>query len=112
MLSLMLGQFSLMRYPCLRLQFGGVPKGAGYRVPYVRNHSWRNGVGRNNGPYTRSTPRFPSPTLTAQRFIREQQYLASLQADREKDLLEQAAREAAMEEEKTKLEQENWITLY
>uniref|UniRef100_A0A251SWJ5 Secreted protein n=1 Tax=Helianthus annuus TaxID=4232 RepID=A0A251SWJ5_HELAN len=62
-----------LRYPCLRLQFGGVPKGAGYRVPYVRNHSWRNGVGRNNGPYTRSTPRFPSPTLTAQRFIREQQ---------------------------------------
>ncbi|MFS7927649.1 hypothetical protein Hanom_Chr04g00311611 [Helianthus anomalus] len=95
--------------------FGAVPEGAGYRVPYVRNRYWRNGVGRNNGPYTRSTPRFPSPTLIAQRFIREQQneeYLASLQADREKDLLEQAAREAAMEEEKRKLEPENWITLY
>ncbi|MFS8029563.1 putative UBX domain, Ubiquitin-like domain superfamily [Helianthus anomalus] len=87
-------------------------QGAGYRVPYVRNRYRWNGVGRNNGPYTRSTPRSPSPTLTAQRLIREQQneeYLASLQADREKDLLEQAAREAAMEEEQRKLEQEQEI---
>ncbi|KAL9994123.1 putative UBX domain, Ubiquitin-like domain superfamily [Helianthus debilis subsp. tardiflorus] len=87
-------------------------EGAGYRVPYVRNRYRRNGVGRNNGPYTRSTPRSPSPTLTAQRLIREQQneeYLASLQADREKELLEQAAREAAMEEEQRKLEQEQEI---
>ncbi|KAJ0431193.1 putative UBX domain, UBA-like superfamily, Ubiquitin-like domain superfamily [Helianthus annuus] len=87
-------------------------EGAGFRVPYVRNRYRRNGVGRNNGPYTRSTPRSPSPTLTAQRLIREQQneeYLASLQADREKELLEQAAREAAMEEEQRKLEQEQEI---
>ncbi|MFS7927646.1 hypothetical protein Hanom_Chr04g00311561 [Helianthus anomalus] len=95
--------------------FGGVPERAGYHVPYVRNRYRRNGVGRNNGPYIRSTPRSPSSTLTAQRLIREQhneEYLASLLAEREKELLEQANREAAMEEKKRKLEQENWKTLY
>ncbi|XP_076935259.1 plant UBX domain-containing protein 8-like isoform X1 [Bidens hawaiensis] len=89
--------------------FGGVPEGAGYRVPNTRSRYTRNGSGRTRRPYTRSTPRPPSPTLTAQRLIREQQndeYLASLQADREKELLEQAAREAAIEEEQRKLEQE------
>ncbi|KAL8266549.1 hypothetical protein R6Q59_003893 [Mikania micrantha] len=92
--------------------FGGVPEGAGYRVPYPRNRYSRNRSGRTNRPYARSTPRPPSPTLTAQRLIREQQndeYLASLQADREKELLEQAAREAAMKEEQRKLEQEQEI---
>ncbi|KAD3641286.1 hypothetical protein E3N88_30510 [Mikania micrantha] len=92
--------------------FGGVPEGAGYRVPYPRNRYSRNRSGRTNRPYARSTPRPPSPTLTAQRLIREQQndeYLASLQADREKELLEQAAREAAMKEEQRKLEQEQII---
>ncbi|KAL8200889.1 hypothetical protein R6Q57_012228 [Mikania cordata] len=92
--------------------FGGVPEGAGYRVPYPRNRYSRNRSGRTNRPYARSTPRPPSPTLTAQRLIREQQndeYLASLQADREKESLEQAAREAAMKEEQRKLEQEQEI---
>ncbi|KAI3713384.1 hypothetical protein L1987_71961 [Smallanthus sonchifolius] len=87
--------------------FGGVPEGAGYSGPYTRSRYMRNGFGR-----TKSAPRSPSPTLTAQRLIREQQndeYLASLQADREKELLEQAAREAAMEEEQRKLEQEQEI---
>lgn len=89
--------------------FGGVPEEAEYRVPYARRRYMRNGMGRiaGPGPYTRSTPRPPSPSLTAQRLIREQQddeYLASLQADREKELLEQAAREAAMEEARRKEE--------
>ncbi|XP_076960242.1 plant UBX domain-containing protein 8-like isoform X2 [Bidens hawaiensis] len=89
--------------------FGGVPPGAGYRVPNTRSRYTRNSSGRTGRPYTRSTPRPPSPSLTAQRLIREQQndeYLASLQADQEKELLEQAAREAAIEEEQRKLEQE------
>lgn len=50
--------------------FGGVPED---QVPYARNHYMRNGLGRTNRPYTRSTPHPPSPTLTAQRLIREQQ---------------------------------------
>ncbi|KAK1438653.1 hypothetical protein QVD17_04462 [Tagetes erecta] len=89
--------------------FGGVPED---RVPYANNHYMRNGFGRTNRPYTRATPRPPSPTLTAQRLIREQQndeYLAALQADREKELLKQAAKEAAMEEEQKKLELEQEI---
>ncbi|KAI3727576.1 hypothetical protein L6452_16192 [Arctium lappa] len=89
--------------------FGGIPEGAGYRVP--RGYM-ENGLDRTSGPYTRQTPRPPSPSLTAQRLIREQQddeYLASLQADREKELQEQAAREAAMEEAQRKLEEEQEI---
>lgn len=57
--------------------FGGVPEGAGNRIPYSRNHYMRNGFERTGGPYTRSaaqsTIRPPSPSLTAQRLIREQQ---------------------------------------
>ncbi|KAI3909484.1 hypothetical protein MKW92_032399 [Papaver armeniacum] len=70
--------------------FGGVPEGS-------------------MGYYPQSAPRPPSPTLTAQRLLREQQddeYLASLQADREKAearlLEEQAARVAVLEEERKK----------
>lgn len=37
--------------------------------------------------------------------MQDDEYLASLQADREKELLEQAAREAAMEEERHKEEE-------
>ncbi|KAI6707260.1 hypothetical protein NL676_010222 [Syzygium grande] len=67
----------------------------------------------------RVSPRPPSPSLEAQRLIREQQddeYLASLQADQEKEmrakaeaearrLEEEAAREAALEEERRKEEE-------
>lgn len=58
-------------------------------------------------PYRRRIPQPPSPTLEAERLLREQQddeYLASLQADREKAeaqrMEEEAAREAAAAEEK------------
>lgn len=37
-------------------------------------------------------------------FLQDDEYLAALQADKEKELLEQAAREAAMEEERRKEE--------
>ncbi|XP_010278560.1 PREDICTED: plant UBX domain-containing protein 8-like [Nelumbo nucifera] len=87
--------------------FGGIPEGTAYHFS------------RDMGPYPRRVPRPPSPTLAAQRLLREQQddeYLASLQADREKELkamqeaearrlAEQAAREAALEEEKRKEEE-------
>ncbi|KAI3925797.1 hypothetical protein MKX01_003356 [Papaver californicum] len=86
--------------------FGGVPEGPAYNYPYPTRQT---GI---MGYYPRSAPRPPSPTLTAQRLLREQQddeYLASLQADREKAeariIEEQAAREAALEEER-KEEQE------
>ncbi|KAI7738280.1 hypothetical protein M8C21_024377, partial [Ambrosia artemisiifolia] len=88
--------------------FGGIPEGSGYRVPFAQHQYMHNGLDGSLGPYTRSTPRPPSPSLTAQRLIREQQddeYLAALQADREKELLEQSAKEAAMEEEKRKEEE-------
>ncbi|XP_071702363.1 plant UBX domain-containing protein 8-like [Rutidosis leptorrhynchoides] len=82
--------------------FGGVPEGAAaYHVPYA-----------TGGPYTRSTPRPPSPSLTAQRLIREQQddeYLEALQADREKELLEQAEEIKKEQEAQRKLEQEQEI---
>ncbi|KAI3985405.1 hypothetical protein MKX01_033719 [Papaver californicum] len=83
--------------------FGGVPEGPAYNYPYPTRQTGSMGY------YPRSAPRPPSPTLTAQRLLREQQddeYLASLQADREKAeariLEEQAAREAALEEERKK----------
>nr|GEZ31395.1 hypothetical protein [Tanacetum cinerariifolium] len=59
-------------------------------------------------PTKAPAPQPPSPSLTAQRLIREQQddeFLAALQADREKELLEQTAREAAMEQERIKEEE-------
>lgn len=89
--------------------FGGVPGGgAEYREPYATRSRTQNSMNRIGGPYQRPAPRPPSPTLTAQRLIREQQddeFLAALQADREKELLEQTAREAAMEEERRKEEE-------
>ncbi|PWA53751.1 ubiquitin-like superfamily protein [Artemisia annua] len=88
--------------------FGGIAEGSGYRVPYAPHQYMRNGLDENLGVYARPTPRPPSPSLIAQRSIREQQneeYLAALQADREKELLEQSAKEAAMEEEKRKEEE-------
>ncbi|XP_042478267.1 plant UBX domain-containing protein 8-like isoform X2 [Macadamia integrifolia] len=84
--------------------FGRIPEGTAYRFDV--------------GSFPFRTPRPPSPTLAAQRLLREQQddeYLASLQADREKELKareeaearrleEEAAREAALEEERRKEE--------
>lgn len=93
--------------------FGGVPEGGGYHFP----HQFRqNGLGASVGPYARNVPRPPSPSLTAQRLIREQQndeYLAALQADQEKELKakKEALAEALHKEEvlrrKLQEEQEN-----
>ncbi|XP_011029195.1 PREDICTED: uncharacterized protein LOC105129007 isoform X2 [Populus euphratica] len=94
--------------------FGGIPEGTGYRLPYAPHHFMQN---ENN--YPRPVPRPPSPSLQAQRMIREQQddeYLASLAADREKEmkaieeaeahrLQEEVARKAALEEERRKEEE-------
>ncbi|GFZ07049.1 ubiquitin-like superfamily protein [Actinidia rufa] len=99
--------------------FGGIPEESEYRFPYAPHQFMQNGLDSTSGLYPRRTPRPPSPGLTAQRLIREQQddeYLASLQADREKELRaleeaeaqrlkEQAAREAALEEERRKEEE-------
>ncbi|MCL7022109.1 hypothetical protein MKW94_006334 [Papaver nudicaule] len=86
--------------------FGGVPEGPAYNYPYPSHQTGSMGY------FPRSAPRPPSPTLTAQRLIREQQddeYFASLQADREKAearlLEEQAAREAALEEKRKEEEE-------
>ncbi|KAI8530348.1 hypothetical protein RHMOL_Rhmol11G0050600 [Rhododendron molle] len=96
--------------------FGGIPEGSRYRFPFAPHRLTQDGLDRTSGFYPQTIPRSPSPSLTAQRLIREQQddeYLASLQADREKELKtmeeaearrleEQAAREAALEVEKRK----------
>ncbi|XP_017611651.1 plant UBX domain-containing protein 8 [Gossypium arboreum] len=93
--------------------FGGIPEN-GYRFAYAPHHFIRP---EGSNPWR--TPRPPSPSLEAQRLIREQQddeYNASLQADREKELKaiqeaeacrleEEAARKAALEEEKRKEEE-------
>ncbi|KAK9668201.1 hypothetical protein RND81_13G040900 [Saponaria officinalis] len=86
--------------------FGGIPEN-GYHVPYAPRQVLHPGV-----ESAWSAPRPPSPSLVAQRAIREQQddeYLASLQADREKELIaiaeENAAREAALEEQRRKDEE-------
>ncbi|CAI0414287.1 unnamed protein product [Linum tenue] len=87
--------------------FGGIPEASGYQYPYAPHQFMQ----REGGPYHRPAPRPPSPSLQAQRSIREQQddeYLASLAADREKAearrLEEEAARAAALEQEKLKEE--------
>ncbi|KAL2902338.1 Plant UBX domain-containing protein 8 [Bienertia sinuspersici] len=86
--------------------FGGIPE-SGYRVPYAPHQLMHPGVDS-----TWRMPRPPSPGLVAQRAIREQQddeYLAALQADREKEIKameeEKAAREAAQEEQRRKEEE-------
>ncbi|OWM87783.1 plant UBX domain-containing protein 8-like isoform X2 [Punica granatum] len=94
--------------------FGGIPEGTGYNFAYAP-HQFMQAQGR----YPRPAPRPPSPSLEAQRLIREQQddeYLAALQADREKELKakaeaearrveEEAAKRAALEEERRKEEE-------
>ncbi|KZV52602.1 hypothetical protein F511_25854, partial [Dorcoceras hygrometricum] len=84
--------------------FGGIPEGSGYNFPYAPQHG-QNGFDRDMGPYLRHVPRPPSPSLTAQRLLREQQddeYFAALQADREKELKAKEEAEAALAEEKRK----------
>ncbi|XP_050228897.1 plant UBX domain-containing protein 8 [Mercurialis annua] len=94
--------------------FGGIPEETGYQPPYAPHQFMQA-----EGPYSRRTPRPPSPSLQAQRLIREQQddeYLAALAADREKEmkameeaealrLQEEAARKAALEEDRQKEEE-------
>ncbi|GMI71708.1 hypothetical protein like AT4G11740 [Hibiscus trionum] len=97
--------------------FGGIPE-SGYRFAYAP-HQFIRPEGSN--PWR--APRPPSPSLAAQRMIREQQddeYNAALQADREKELKaiqeaeacrleEEAARKAALEEEQRKQECERQL---
>ncbi|GAB4856912.1 hypothetical protein Ancab_014830 [Ancistrocladus abbreviatus] len=87
--------------------FGGIPEQSRYQFPYAPHQFMQSGLDR-----AWQAPRPPSPGLAAQRLIREQQddeYLASLQADREKELKamedEEAARQAALEEQKRKEEE-------
>jgi hypothetical protein len=49
--------------------FGGIPEGTGYRFPYTPHHQFM----QNENHYPRPVPRPPSPSLQAQRLIREQQ---------------------------------------
>lgn len=86
--------------------FGGIPE-SGYHFPYAPHQYMQP-----EGSYPRRVPRPPSPSLEAQRLIREQQddeYLASLQADREKAearrLMEEEARNAALAEQRRKEEE-------
>ncbi|KAK4744939.1 hypothetical protein SAY87_011251 [Trapa incisa] len=82
--------------------FGGIPEGTGYNVNYLPHQ-----LMQAQGHYPRQAPRPPSPSLEAQRLIREQQddeYLASLQADQEKELKAKAEAEACrLEEEATRI---------
>ncbi|KAI3468791.1 hypothetical protein Pfo_025454 [Paulownia fortunei] len=85
--------------------FGGIPEGSGYHFPYAPHQLMQNGLDSSVDPYPRRVARPPSPSLTAQRLIREQQddeYLASLQADREKELKAKEEAEAALAEERRK----------
>ncbi|CAL0312678.1 unnamed protein product [Lupinus luteus] len=79
--------------------FGGIPKGI-YRHAYAP-HEFMQGRGFNPRP----TYRPPSPSLEAQFLIREQQYLASLQADIEKELKAIEEAEAAREDERQRAEE-------
>ncbi|KAJ7952370.1 plant UBX domain-containing protein 8 [Quillaja saponaria] len=82
--------------------FGGIPEGNRY-FGYAPHQFMQPPEG-----YPRPTPRPPSPSLTAQRLIREQQddeYFASLQADREKELKAMEEAEAAREEERRREEE-------
>ncbi|KAH7692401.1 Ubiquitin-like protein [Dioscorea alata] len=95
--------------------FGGVPDNTAYHFPYPSHQGLQN----SSSFYPR-VPRPPSPTLVEQRLLREQQddeYLAALRADREKELKfmqeaerrqleEAAAREASLERERHQ-EEEN-----
>ncbi|CAA0831528.1 Plant UBX domain-containing protein 8 [Striga hermonthica] len=74
-------------------------------ISYEPHQLMRNGLGTTVDPYPWRMPRPPSPSLAAQRLIREQQddqYLAALQADREKELKAKEEAETALAEEKRK----------
>ena len=93
--------------------FGGIPETGYNQLPFLL-------------PQQRAPPRPPSPSLTAQRLIREQQddeYLASLQADRDRELQsvrdaearqleEETARQAFLEEAQRKHEEEQVRTSF
>lgn len=55
--------------------FGGVPEGIGYHFPHASHRMMQNGLHGDVGPNPWSIPRPPSPSLTAQRLIREQQVM-------------------------------------
>ncbi|XP_038903850.1 plant UBX domain-containing protein 8 [Benincasa hispida] len=83
--------------------FGGGSEGSSYRFPSAPHEFMRN-----QGSYMQPAPRPPSPSLVAQRLIREQQddeYLAALQADREKELKAMAEAEAVREKERQREEE-------
>ncbi|XP_028552002.1 plant UBX domain-containing protein 8 isoform X1 [Dendrobium catenatum] len=74
--------------------FGGIPEGTSYHFEYPRHQVMPSNYD--------SAPHAPSPRLAEQRMLREQQddeYFASLQADREKEL------KAMQETEKRRLEE-------
>ncbi|CAN6484934.1 unnamed protein product [Victoria cruziana] len=99
--------------------FGRIPEGAAYRFGYPSDQGAQTADDSSIPSYTRRVPRPPSPALTAQRLLREQQddeYMASLLADQEKELKakqeaerrhseEVAARQAAIQEKKQQEEQ-------
>ncbi|KAF3788498.1 Plant UBX domain-containing protein 8 [Nymphaea thermarum] len=99
--------------------FGRIPEGAAYRFGYPSDQGAPIASDSSIPSYTWRVPRPPSPTLTAQRLLREQQddeYMASLLADQEKELKarqeaerrhleEAAARQAAIQEEKQQEEE-------
>ncbi|XP_055821453.1 plant UBX domain-containing protein 8 isoform X1 [Solanum dulcamara] len=88
--------------------FGGIPEGAGYRLPSAPHQPIQNGADGPMGPYQWRMPRAPSPSLVAQRLLREQQddeYHAALQADREKELKAKQEAEAALEEKRLEEEE-------
>lgn len=86
----------------------GVSEGTRYHIPFAPHHLMQNGQNRSEYPYALRMPRPPSPSLTAQRLLREQQddeYQASLQADREKELKAKEEAEAALAEQRQKDEE-------
>lgn len=88
--------------------FGGIPEGTGYRLPSAPHQPIQNGADGPMGPYQWRMPRAPSPSLVAQRLLREQQddeYHAALQADREKELKAKQEAEAALEEKRLEEEE-------
>ncbi|KAL2547358.1 Plant UBX domain-containing protein 8 [Forsythia ovata] len=88
--------------------FGGISERSGYNFPYAPHQLMQNDLDRSMGPYQRHIPRAPSPSLSAQRLIREQQddeFLAALQVDREKELKAMEEAEAAIAEERRKEEE-------
>ncbi|KAK4338373.1 hypothetical protein RND71_042860 [Anisodus tanguticus] len=88
--------------------FGGIPEGTGYCLPSAPHQPIQNGADEPMGPYQWHMPRPPSPSLVAQRLLREQQddeYHAALRADREKELKAKQEAEAALEEKRQEEEE-------